>query len=56
MAAWKQKPNFYIVADQDRMIDPELEKKLAEQMPATDEFFAPPSRVPKPLMLHVMNV
>ena len=34
-AAWKQKPNFYIVADQDRMIDPELEKKLAEQMHAT---------------------
>jgi len=34
-AAWKQKPDFYIVADQDRMIDPELEKKLAEQMHAT---------------------
>lgn len=33
-AAWKSKPTFYIVADQDRMIDPELEKKLAEQMHA----------------------
>jgi pimeloyl-ACP methyl ester carboxylesterase len=34
-AAWKQKPNFYVVADQDRMIDPQLEKKIAEQMNAT---------------------
>jgi pimeloyl-ACP methyl ester carboxylesterase len=33
-AAWKQKPTFYIVADQDRMIAPELEKKFAEQMHA----------------------
>jgi pimeloyl-ACP methyl ester carboxylesterase len=33
-AAWKQKPSFYIVADQDRMIAPELEKKFAEQMHA----------------------
>jgi pimeloyl-ACP methyl ester carboxylesterase len=32
--AWKQKPTFYIVADRDRMIAPELEKKLAEQMHA----------------------
>jgi len=34
-AAWRQKPSFYIVADQDRMIPPELERKLAEQMHAT---------------------
>ena len=34
MAAWRQKPSFYIVADQDRMIAPELEKKLADQMHA----------------------
>jgi len=34
-AAWKQKPSFYIVADQDRMIDPKLEEKFAEQMDAT---------------------
>jgi pimeloyl-ACP methyl ester carboxylesterase len=33
-AAWKQKPTFYIVADQDRMIVPELEKKFAAQMHA----------------------
>jgi pimeloyl-ACP methyl ester carboxylesterase len=33
--AWKQKPDFYIVADQDRMIDPKLEAKIAEQMHAT---------------------
>jgi pimeloyl-ACP methyl ester carboxylesterase len=32
--AWKAKPTFYIVADQDRMIAPDLEKKLAEQMRA----------------------
>jgi pimeloyl-ACP methyl ester carboxylesterase len=32
--AWKTKPTFYIVADQDRMIAPELEKKFAEQMRA----------------------
>jgi pimeloyl-ACP methyl ester carboxylesterase len=34
-AAWKHKPTFYIVADQDRMIAPELEKKFAAQMHAT---------------------
>jgi pimeloyl-ACP methyl ester carboxylesterase len=33
-AAWKQKPTFYIVADQDRMIAPELEEKFAAQMHA----------------------
>jgi pimeloyl-ACP methyl ester carboxylesterase len=33
-AAWRQKPTFYIVADHDRMIAPELESKLAEQMRA----------------------
>jgi len=33
-AAWKNKPTFYIVADHDRMISPELEKKFAEQMHA----------------------
>jgi pimeloyl-ACP methyl ester carboxylesterase len=34
-AAWKEKPDFYIVADQDRMIDPALEQKFADQMHAT---------------------
>jgi pimeloyl-ACP methyl ester carboxylesterase len=33
-AAWRSKPSFYIVADHDRMIAPELEKKLSEQMQA----------------------
>lgn len=33
-AAWREKPSFYIVADQDRMIAPELEEKLAGQMHA----------------------
>jgi pimeloyl-ACP methyl ester carboxylesterase len=33
-AAWRQKPSFYIVADQDRMIAPELEEKLSQQMHA----------------------
>jgi pimeloyl-ACP methyl ester carboxylesterase len=33
-AAWKRKPTFYIVADQDRMIAPELEMKFAAQMHA----------------------
>jgi pimeloyl-ACP methyl ester carboxylesterase len=32
--AWKNKRCFYIVADHDRMIAPELEEKLAEQMHA----------------------
>jgi len=32
--AWKQKQTFYIVADHDRMIAPELEKKFSEQMHA----------------------
>ena len=32
--AWKNKPTFYIVADHDRMIAPELEKKFSEQMHA----------------------
>lgn len=33
-AAWKAKPTFYIVADQDRMISPDLEKVMAAQMHA----------------------
>ena len=33
-AAWKDKPTFYIVADQDRMISPDLEKKMAANMHA----------------------
>jgi pimeloyl-ACP methyl ester carboxylesterase len=33
-AAWKDKPVFYIVADNDRMISPDLEKQMAAQMHA----------------------
>jgi pimeloyl-ACP methyl ester carboxylesterase len=33
-AAWKTKPTFYIVADRDRMISPQLEKEMAAQMHA----------------------
>ncbi|WP_114241572.1 alpha/beta fold hydrolase [Dyella sp. C9] len=33
-APWKDRPTFYIVADNDRMIAPDLEKKLAAQMHA----------------------
>lgn len=33
-AAWRTKPSFYIVADKDRMIAPELEEKLAAQLHA----------------------
>jgi pimeloyl-ACP methyl ester carboxylesterase len=33
-AAWRNKPSFYVVADHDRMIAPELEKKLAAQIHA----------------------
>ncbi|WP_233581547.1 alpha/beta fold hydrolase [Acidipila sp. EB88] len=33
--AWKQKPTFYVVADDDRMIGPALENRFATQMHAT---------------------
>ncbi len=44
-AAWRQKPSFYIVADQDRMIAPELEKAVAERMHAKT-IHIPSSHVP----------
>jgi pimeloyl-ACP methyl ester carboxylesterase len=34
VAAWREKPTFYIVADNDRMISPELERQMAAQMHA----------------------
>lgn len=34
-AAWKAKPSWYIVAHNDRMIDPNLERTLARRMHAT---------------------
>ena len=33
-AAWKTKPTFYVVADNDRMIQPDLERKFAKAMNA----------------------
>jgi pimeloyl-ACP methyl ester carboxylesterase len=33
-AAWRTQPTFYIVADQDRMISPQLEKEMAVRMHA----------------------
>ena len=43
--AWKQKPTFYIVADHDRMIAPELEQRLSQQMHART-IHIPSSHVP----------
>lgn len=34
-AAWKTKPSWYIVATEDRMINPDLERLLAKRMKAT---------------------
>jgi len=34
-AAWKTRPSFYIVASEDRMISPELERSLAKKINAT---------------------
>jgi len=44
-AAWRDKPSFYIVADNDRMIAPKLEEKLAQQMHAKT-IHIPSSHVP----------
>jgi len=33
-AAWKKKPSWYIVADKDRMIDPEQQKSMAQRIKA----------------------
>ena len=34
-AAWKVKPSWYIVATEDRMINPDLERQFAKTMKAT---------------------
>ncbi|UOQ52241.1 alpha/beta fold hydrolase [Hymenobacter cellulosivorans] len=34
-AAWKTKPSWYIIAGQDRMINPDLERTLAKKLNAT---------------------
>lgn len=35
VAAWKNKPNYYIIAAKDRMIAPELEQAFAKKLNAT---------------------
>ena len=35
VAAWKTRPSFYIVASEDRMASPELERSLAKKINAT---------------------
>ncbi|AIY39476.1 putative signal peptide protein [Collimonas arenae] len=44
-AAWKNKPNYYIVASNDRMIDPGLERDFAKKMHAITTVL-PTSHVP----------
>jgi len=34
-AAWKTRPSFYVVASEDRMINPELQRQLAKQLGST---------------------
>jgi pimeloyl-ACP methyl ester carboxylesterase len=34
-AAWKTKPSWYIVANQDRTVDPDLQRFFAERIAAT---------------------
>ena len=45
VAAWKNKPNYYIVASQDRMIDPGLQRDFAKKLNATTTTL-PTSHVP----------
>ncbi|MCH8618778.1 alpha/beta hydrolase [Undibacterium sp. TS12] len=44
-AAWKNKPNYYIVASKDRMIDPGLQRDFAKKINATTTTL-PSSHVP----------
>lgn len=44
-AAWKTKPSWYVVASNDRMIQPKMEQSLAKQMKATT-ITVPSSHVP----------
>src|SRR5262249_7068724 len=40
VAAWRNKPTWYVVAGQDRMIDPGLEAMFAKRMKARTEVLA----------------
>ena len=44
-AAWKAKPTWYVVASNDRMIQPDLERKFAKAMNAK-AIMLPSSHVP----------
>jgi pimeloyl-ACP methyl ester carboxylesterase len=44
-AAWKTKPSWYIVAEKDRMIQPDLERAMAKKIKATTTSL-PTSHVP----------
>jgi pimeloyl-ACP methyl ester carboxylesterase len=44
-AAWKTKPSWYIVAEKDRMIQPDLERAMAKKIKATT-ISLPTSHVP----------
>jgi pimeloyl-ACP methyl ester carboxylesterase len=33
-AAWQEKPSWYVLAQDDRMIDPQLQKRMAEKIEA----------------------
>jgi len=39
-AAWKTKPTWYLLAEQDRMINPKTQRFMAERMKATVRSFA----------------
>ena len=38
--AWKSKPTWYLLAEQDRMINPKTQRFMAERMKATVRTFA----------------
>jgi pimeloyl-ACP methyl ester carboxylesterase len=52
-AAWKTKPTWYVVAANDRMIQPDLERKFARAMKATT-ITLPSSHVP--MLSHPLEV
>ena len=39
-AAWQTKPSWYLVADDDRMVSPELQRALTHKLGATTQSLA----------------
>jgi pimeloyl-ACP methyl ester carboxylesterase len=37
--AWKSKPTWYLLAEEDRMINPKTQRFMAERMKATNKVF-----------------